>query len=169
MKISLFYFIVINASKQRNAMCSSLKSFALSLAVIWNIRQVNTMRWIIKNDKQWSCTWKRQVVASLFTDPLFFSSKLKAAGDLFMTVSAYFSFSRSALADVFDKSEKKHKTTPSVYRLTIFIDFDFYLLATPGSNYTRNWGYFERAADLSREKLGKIKKTWPISAFRGRL
>ena len=39
-----------------------------------------------------------------------------------------------------------------------FIDFDFYLLAAPGSNYTRNWGYFERAADLSREKLGKIKK-----------
>ena len=35
-----------------------------------------------------------------------------------MTVSAYFSFSRSALADVFDKNEKKHKTTPSVYRLT---------------------------------------------------
>ena len=35
-----------------------------------------------------------------------------------MTVSAYFSFSRSALADVFDKNGKKHKTTPSVYRLT---------------------------------------------------
>jgi len=35
-----------------------------------------------------------------------------------------------------------------------FIDFDFYLLATPGSNYTRNC--FERVADLNREKLGKI-------------
>ena len=34
-----------------------------------------------------------------------------------MTVNAYFSFSRSALADVFDKNEKKNKTTPSVYRL----------------------------------------------------
>ena len=44
------------------------------------------------------------------------------------------------------------------WSLTIFIDFDFYLLATPGSNYTRNWGYFERAADLNREKLGKIKE-----------
>ena len=26
-----------------------------------------------------------------------------------------------------------------------FIDFDFYLLATPGSNYTRN--FFERGAE----------------------
>ena len=42
--------------------------------------------------------------------------------------------------------------------LTIFIDFVFYLFSTPESNYTRNWGYFERAADLNREKLGKIKK-----------
>ena len=43
------------------------------------------------------------------------------------------------------------------WSLTIFIDFDFYLLASPGSNYTLNWGYFERAADLIREKLGKTK------------
>ena len=35
-----------------------------------------------------------------------------------------------------------------------FIDFDFYLLATPGSNYTPN--FFERVADPNREKLGKI-------------
>ena len=41
--------------------------------------------------------------------------------------------------------------------LTIFIDFVFYLFSTPESNYTRNWGYFERAADLNREKLGKLK------------
>ena len=27
------------------------------------------------------------------------------------------------------------------WSLTIFIDFDFYLLASPGSNYTLNWGY----------------------------
>ena len=43
------------------------------------------------------------------------------------------------------------------WSLTIFIDFVFYLSATPESNYTRNWGYFERVADLNREKLGKIK------------
>ena len=43
------------------------------------------------------------------------------------------------------------------WSLTIFIDFVFYLSATPQSNYTRNWGYFERATDLNREKLGKIK------------
>ena len=41
--------------------------------------------------------------------------------------------------------------------LPIFIDFVFYPLVTPGSNYARNWGYFERTADLNREKLGKIK------------
>ena len=43
------------------------------------------------------------------------------------------------------------------WSLTIFIDFVIYLFSTPGSNYTRNWGYFERAADLNREKLGKLK------------
>ena len=43
------------------------------------------------------------------------------------------------------------------WSLTIFIDLVFYLLATPGSNYTRNWGYFEWVADLHFEKLGKIK------------
>ena len=41
------------------------------------------------------------------------------------------------------------------WSLTIFIDFDFYLLVSPGSNYRLNWGYFERAADLNREKLEK--------------
>ena len=44
------------------------------------------------------------------------------------------------------------------WSLTIFIDFNFYLLASPGSNYMLTWGYFERAADLNHEKLGKIKK-----------
>ena len=44
------------------------------------------------------------------------------------------------------------------WSLTIFIDLVFYLLATPGSNYTRNWGYFEWAADLYFEKTGKNKK-----------
>ena len=44
------------------------------------------------------------------------------------------------------------------WSLTIFIDFDFYVLATVGSIYTRNWGYFERAVDLNGQKLGKIKK-----------
>ena len=39
------------------------------------------------------------------------------------------------------------------WSLTFFIDF--YLLASPGSNYTLNWGYFERVADLNREKLEK--------------
>ena len=43
------------------------------------------------------------------------------------------------------------------WSLTIFIDFDFYLLTTPASNYTRNWCYFERVADLNREKLGAYK------------
>ena len=43
------------------------------------------------------------------------------------------------------------------WSLTLFIDFDFYLSATPRSNYTQNKGYFERAADLNCEKLGKIK------------
>ena len=43
------------------------------------------------------------------------------------------------------------------WSLTIFIDLVFYLLATPGSNYTRNWGYFEWAADLYCEKPGQIK------------
>ena len=43
------------------------------------------------------------------------------------------------------------------WSLTIFIDFDFYLLATLRSNYTRNWGYFERAVDLNGQKLGKIE------------
>ena len=37
---------------------------------------------------------------------------------------------------------------------TIFIDFDFYLFATLGCNYTRN---FERVAGLNREKLGTFK------------
>ena len=44
------------------------------------------------------------------------------------------------------------------WSLTIFIDLVFYLLATPGSNYTRNWGYFEWAADLQFWKTGKNKK-----------
>ena len=44
------------------------------------------------------------------------------------------------------------------WSLTIFIDFVFYLSATPESNYTRNWGYFERVADLNRDKTGKNKK-----------
>ena len=39
----------------------------------------------------------------------------------------------------------------------IFIDFFFYLLATTGSKYTRNWCYFDRVADLSREKTGCYK------------
>ena len=37
------------------------------------------------------------------------------------------------------------------------MDFAFYLLATPASNYTRNERYFERVADLIREKLGAYK------------
>ena len=37
---------------------------------------------------------------------------------------------------------------------TIFIDFDFYLFATLGCIYTRN---FERVAGLNREKLGNFK------------
>ena len=43
--------------------------------------------------------------------------------------------------------------------LTIFIDFDFYPLATPGFNYIRNLTptLFERVADLNREKLGAYK------------
>ena len=49
--------------------------------------------------------------------------------------------------------------------LTIFIDFDFYLLATHGSNYTWKWCYFERVADLNREKTERLL-TWPISAIR---
>ena len=49
------------------------------------------------------------------------------------------------------------------WSLTIFIDWVFYLLATPGSNYTRNWGYFEWAADLYFEKLGKIENLANIS------
>ena len=49
------------------------------------------------------------------------------------------------------------------WSLTIFIDLVFYLLATPRSNYTRNWGYFEWAADLYFEKLGKIKNLANIS------
>ena len=51
------------------------------------------------------------------------------------------------------------------WSLTIFIDFDFYLLVTQGSNYTWNWCYFERVADLNREKHWRLK-TWPISAIR---
>ena len=43
------------------------------------------------------------------------------------------------------------------WSLTILIDLGFYLLDTPGSNYTRNWGYFESTTDVNREKLGKIK------------
>ena len=53
------------------------------------------------------------------------------------------------------------------WSLTIFIDFDFYLLSIPGSNYTWNWCYFERVTDLNREKTGRLK-TWPISAIRRR-
>ena len=44
--------------------------------------------------------------------------------------------------------------------LTIFIDFYFYLLATLGFNYTRNYlhqCYFETVAGLNREKLGAHK------------
>ena len=44
--------------------------------------------------------------------------------------------------------------------ITIFIDFYFYILATLGFNYTRNYMhhcYFERAAGLNREKLGAHK------------
>ena len=41
------------------------------------------------------------------------------------------------------------------WSLTIFFNLVFYQMATPGSNYTRNWGYFKRTADLNREKLGK--------------
>ena len=40
-------------------------------------------------------------------------------------------------------------------------DFFFYLLATLGFNYTRNYMhhcYFERAAGLNREKLGATKQ-----------
>ena len=48
------------------------------------------------------------------------------------------------------------------WSLTIFIDFDFYVLATVGSIYTRNWGYFERAVDLDGQKLGKIIKNLAI-------
>ena len=43
------------------------------------------------------------------------------------------------------------------WSLTIFIDFDFYLLASPGSNYALNWGYFERTVGLHCEKLGAKK------------
>ena len=38
--------------------------------------------------------------------------------------------------------------------LTLFIDFDFYLLATPGCNYSRN---FERVAGINCEKRGAFK------------
>ena len=44
------------------------------------------------------------------------------------------------------------------WSLTIFIDFDFYLLATLESIYMRNWSYFERAVDLKWSKTGKNKK-----------
>ena len=47
------------------------------------------------------------------------------------------------------------KGTRFTWSQTIFIDFDFYLLATPGSNCSRNWGYFERAADIYRENWEK--------------
>ena len=54
------------------------------------------------------------------------------------------------------------------WSLTTFINFKFYLLATSGSNYMWNWSYFERVADLNREKkwaptnlanIGHQKKT----------
>ena len=44
--------------------------------------------------------------------------------------------------------------------IKIFIDFYFYILATLGFHYTRNYMhhcYFERAAGLNREKLGAHK------------
>ena len=51
------------------------------------------------------------------------------------------------------------------WSLTTFINFKFYLLATSGSNYMWNWSYFERVADLNREKTERLL-TRPISAIR---
>ena len=65
---------------------------------------------------------KEHISTSLFTDPLFSLPSSSSARDKKQIRGEFIDCQRSALADVFEKNEKKNKTT-SVYRLHFYRNF----------------------------------------------